>query len=179
MNRKSQFVICSLTAICALSVASISAQPARDEVKVNFSAPVMVPDATLPVGTYVLKLAGATATRNLVQVWNADETQVFVTALTVPARRTDPKGDVVIKFARTPSPKLAPALKAYFYPGDITGHEFVYPEEQAKRISDETKTAVLSHEITSGKFEGWERATISLWDQGKKKPYAERQGKTQ
>jgi hypothetical protein len=35
-------------------------------------------------------------------------------------------------------------LKAWFYPGSLYGHEFIYPENQARDIAQRTKTLVLS-----------------------------------
>ena len=169
---------CFSAALVIAGASGVSAQgaAAKDKVKVDFSTPVMVPGMTLPAGTYVFRLADHKTNRHIVQVWNADESKMLTVALAIPARRADPKGDIVVRFSGTPSPKLPPALKAYFYPGDVTGHEFIYGEEEARRISDETKTAVLSHDIKSGKLEGWESATIRIWDQGKAKPYTEPRG---
>jgi hypothetical protein len=68
---------------------------------------------------------------------------VVTTTIAVPTKRLEPKGDVVLKFNPTESGS-APALKAWFYPGTVYGHEFVYSDEQAKAIAQRTKTLVLS-----------------------------------
>ena len=94
-----------------------------------------------------------------------------VSTITVPKRRLDAKGDVVVTFANTPA-GTAPAIQSWFVPGRLAGHEFVYPEEQARRISEQTKTLVLSTDIEAGKMEGWERATLRWVDpKGVHKPY--------
>ena len=137
----------------------------------NFSNPVMVPGATLPAGTYVFELADSRTSRNIVQIYRKGERDPIVTTIAVPKRRVDSKGDVVVTFAHTP-PGMAPAIQSWFFPGRLTGHEFVYPDEQARRISEHTKTLVLSTDVEFGRREGWEGATLRWVDpHGAYKPY--------
>ncbi len=51
---------------------------------VTFSAPVELPGVVLPPGTYVFKLADSASDRNIVQVFNKNESHVFATVLAVP-----------------------------------------------------------------------------------------------
>lgn len=81
--------------------------------------------------------------RNIVQVWNADRTQVLATILTVPDQRLTPSRHTVIKFAERPS-DAPEALRAWFYPGDKFGHEFVYPESEARQIAKRSNEPVLA-----------------------------------
>jgi hypothetical protein len=137
----------------------------------NFSDPVMVPGATLPAGTYVFELADTRSNRNVVRIYRKGDPEPIVTTIAVTKRRLDSKGDVVVTFAHTP-PGTPPAVQSWFFPGRLAGHEFVYPEEQARRISEQTKTLVLSTDIESGRMEGWERATLRWVDpHGAHKPY--------
>jgi len=64
-------------------------------------------------------------------------------AQAVPIKRLESKGDTVLTFGATDAGS-PPALKAWFYPNSLYGHEFVYREEQARQISERTKTVVLS-----------------------------------
>lgn len=123
------------------------AQPAwSDKTSFTFDAPVVVPHATLPAGTYVFKLAPSQQNRNVVQVWNGDETKLITTALSIPMRRVERTGDVIVKFSSTPA-GVPPAVKGWFYSGETRGHAFVYPDEQAARIAETTKTLVLSSDM--------------------------------
>ena len=128
---------------CALSVA---ANPWNDRTILTFSDPVMVPGATLQPGTYVFQLVDSNTSRHTVQVTKENDRNVIALAQAVPMKRTEPKGDIVVRFNPTDvgSP---PALKGWFYPGSLYGHEFIYPEEQAKLIAERTKTIVLSVDV--------------------------------
>ena len=64
-----------------------------------------------------LQAAGITENRNIVQIFNADGTQLAATVLAVPDKRLHATGKTVMKSAERPgnSPE---ALKAWFHPGD-------------------------------------------------------------
>lgn len=140
-----------LVLVLVLVVASVAgAQPqAVDRTTLEFSTPVMVPGATLPAGRYTFEVSGIESSRNVIQVWNEDKTRLMTTALAVPKARTNAKGDVVVTIARTDA-SMAPALKIWFYPGALRGHEFIYSEKQARALADETKTLVLSSNAPEG-----------------------------
>ena len=57
--------------------------------------------------------------------------------------RLRPTGDTVIKFAERPS-GTPEAVKAWFYPGDNFGQEFVYPKTRATEIAQNVNEPVLS-----------------------------------
>jgi hypothetical protein len=92
---------------------------------VTFGDSVEIPGQVLPAGTYVFKLASSTFDRHIVQIWNAEETQVLATILTIPNYRLDPPDRTVFEFDERPSDSPM-ALHSWFYPGDNTGQEFVY-----------------------------------------------------
>jgi hypothetical protein len=112
----------------------------------TFSEPVMVPGATLQPGSYVFKLLDSNANRHTVEIWTKDDSSLVTTTHAVPTKRMEPKGDVVLKFNPT-EPGTPIALKGWFYPGSVYGHEFVYPPEQARKIAERTKTIVLSVDV--------------------------------
>src|SRR6266436_4710922 len=82
---------------------------------VTFSAPVEVPGKVLPAGTYVFKLLDSTANRNIVQIFDKDEKQLYATILAVPDYRMQPSDKPLIQFEERPSDS-PPAVKAWFYP---------------------------------------------------------------
>ncbi|MDQ3541355.1 MAG: hypothetical protein M3440_11770 [Chloroflexota bacterium] len=118
----------------------------NDKTILKFSEPVMVPGATLQPGSYVFKLMDSASSRHPVQITTEDGFKVIAVTQAVPMKRLEPKGDVVVKF--NPTDAGSPiAMKGWFYPGSLYGHEFIYPDEQAKEIAQRTKTIVLSVDV--------------------------------
>jgi len=109
----------------------------------TFSAPVEIPGVALPAGTYMFKLADADGSRNVIRVLSKDGTKVYSTFFAIPDDRLTPTDKPVVTFEETPvgTPE---AIKAWFYPGDTVGHEFVYPKDQAQRIAAATRQPVLA-----------------------------------
>jgi LPXTG-motif cell wall-anchored protein len=101
---------------------------------VKFSESVEIPGQVLPAGTYVFKLLNSTSNRNIIQVFNKDENHVFGTFLAIPSHRARPSEKTVIRFEERAagSPQ---ALKAWFYPNRTSGHEFVYPKNEALELA--------------------------------------------
>lgn len=111
--------------------------------KVTFSEPIEIPGAVLPAGTYWFTLMADNPENNVVQVWGADRQHLIATILTIPDYRLQPTGKTVIRFEERPS-NQPEALRAWFYPGDNYGHEFVYGESRAREIAKRTGQPVLS-----------------------------------
>jgi hypothetical protein len=137
--------------VLMLAIAFGWAAPARadqwnDKTVLTFSAPVMIPGKTLPAGTYVFKLADPGGAHQAVTVYTQDQQRVLATLQTVPTKRLDVTGDIVVTFDATER-GVAPALKAWFAPGSQYGYEFIYPKEQAKEIARRSKTLVLSNDV--------------------------------
>jgi len=101
----------------------------------------------LPAGTYVFRLLDeGGANRHVVQVFNAEETHLFTTILAIPNYRLKPTGETVMRFTE-PIRGTPEAMKAWFYPADNFGQEFVYPKKRATELAAVTKTPVLAGEI--------------------------------
>jgi hypothetical protein len=109
----------------------------------TFSGPVEIPGKVLPAGTYVFKLADVTSDRNVVQVFNKRGDKLYGTFLTVPDYRLKLTGKTVITFDERAagSPE---AVKAWFYPGDYYGHQFVYPKAKAVELAKANNAPVPS-----------------------------------
>jgi hypothetical protein len=112
--------------LCATFVTAARADNWDKKTIVTFSDSVEIPGQILPAGTYVFKLANSTSDRHIVQIWNGDETQILATILTIPNYRLDPPDKTIFEFDERPGDSPM-ALHSWFYPGDNTGHEFVYP----------------------------------------------------
>ena len=139
-------IILALGAIALLSSTPAVADQWNDRISLTFSAPVMVPGATLPPGKYVFELVDSKSNRHLVRIRNEAGNFVAAQAQAVPMKRREPSGDAVLQFNPTDT-SAPPAIKAWFYPGSLYGHEFIYPDEQARHIAERTKTVVLSVDV--------------------------------
>ena len=111
--------------------------------KVTFSAPVEIPGQVLPAGTYWFKLLESPGDRNIVQIFNQDRDKVYATLLAIPDYRLKPTGKTVITFEERASTSPE-AIKAWFYPGDNYGQEFVYPKPRAMQLAKVTNQSVPS-----------------------------------
>ena len=109
--------------------------------------PIQVPNKVLPAGTYVIKLLSSPSDRHIVQIFNADETQLQTTILAIPNYRIQPTGKTVFSFWETP-PGQPKALRAWFYPGDNFGQEFAYPKSAAVQIAAVSHQPVPTTEAT-------------------------------
>ncbi len=142
----------SVVAFCLVLLAGIAAPRARADAYnhktfVTFSGPVEIPAfhgaRVLPAGTYVFKLLNTQNDRNIVQIFNKGETHLYSTVIAVPDYRIKPRGQTVIKFAERAEGSPV-ALRAWFYPGDNRGQEFVYPKYQARELAKANNEPVLS-----------------------------------
>ena len=109
----------------------------------TFSGPVEVPGQVLSPATYVFKLMDSQSDRHIVQVFNKNENHLYGTFLTIPDYRLKPAGKPIITFEEraTGSPE---AVKAWFYPGENYGHEFVYPKAKAVQLAKANNQPVAS-----------------------------------
>ena len=146
ISMRGRTYLASCAAVAALCVAgspSASADEWNERTILTFSDPVMIPGATLQPGTYEFRLANTRADRHIVQVFTQGGEKIVASMIAVPIKRAEVTEDVVVKFNPT-DVGTPPAMKGWFYPGSQFGHEFVYPEEQARQIAERTKTIVLS-----------------------------------
>jgi len=116
---------------------------------VTLKEPVMVAGAkvvTLEPGKYVFKLLNSPSDRNIVLIYNEREDHLFAMILALNNYRLTPTDKTNLRFWETPIGN-PPALRAWFYPGDNFGQEFVYPKGLAAKIAKETGTPVLAAPI--------------------------------
>lgn len=140
----------ALTLVCCtllFAIFSVRADEWNKKTVVTFSQPVELPHIVLPPGTYVFKLLDSLSDRHIVQVFNKDETKIFATILAIPNYRLEPTGETVIRFTERPQ-GTPTAMRAWFYPGDNFGQEFVYPKARAVTMAAEVKAPVLAAPIT-------------------------------
>jgi len=108
---------------------------------VTFTQPIEIPGQVLPSGTYTIELYESFGNRHIVRIYNADRSKLIATVLAIPNQRLSPTGDNVMKFSERPG-SAPDALKAWFYPGDNFGQEFVYPKARAVELAQVTHESI-------------------------------------
>lgn len=125
-------IILCLAIVGATAMLQADAWNKKTELTVNEA--IQVPGATLSPGKYVVKLVDSQANRHIVQFTNEREDQVISTVFAIPNQRLEPTGDSEFSFYEGTQGE-APALRAWFYPGDTFGQEFAYPEKKAMELA--------------------------------------------
>ncbi|HEY6387205.1 MAG TPA: hypothetical protein VIX91_16140 [Candidatus Acidoferrum sp.] len=81
-----QITVCTAL-LCLALVPAVKASDWDKKTVVTFDDAVQVPGQILPPGTYVFKLLNSPASRDIVQIFNADETQLITTVMAIPEIR--------------------------------------------------------------------------------------------
>jgi sugar (pentulose or hexulose) kinase len=110
--------------------------------KLTFSQPVQIPgNEVLPAGSYWFVLASGSADRNIVQVYSSNWQHEYAMLLTQPTIRRHVTDHTRIEFAERPH-KQPEALLKWYYPGRVTGHEFLYSARHEREFSHDIKENV-------------------------------------
>jgi hypothetical protein len=134
---------CSVVLLAGVTSAPAAAQPIDKRTVFTFSAPVAMPGVTLPAGQYVFRLANPDSGRNVVQVVSPDGTKPYGMFFSMRAERFEPASAPEVRFMETAAGMPA-AIKTWWYPGERSGYEFVYPKEQARRLAQGASQPVLT-----------------------------------
>jgi hypothetical protein len=78
-----------------------------------------------------------------VQFFNADESKLYATVIGIPDYRLTPPEKTEISFYEA-EPGRAHPIRAWFYPGDNYGVEFVYPKARALEVAKASGQHVMS-----------------------------------
>jgi len=147
ISRQMLFGPCALLILSMFASAGSAADVMRDRRTVmTFDSPLQVPGMVLPGGTYVFKLYEPLSNRNIVQIWNREQTKVLVTAPAIPVSRPEnqARSDKTV-FTFEERPGGAPhALRAWFYPGDDDGRQFVYPPSHVTEVATNSMVSTTS-----------------------------------
>jgi hypothetical protein len=137
-----------LAAMGAVSSTGGRADEFNKKTVMTFSGPVEIPGVhlkgwgVLPAGTYVFKILDSQSDRHIVQIFDKGETQVLATILAIPNYRLKATDKTVVTFRERPAGEPE-ALRAWFYPGQNWGEEFVYPKARAVALSKQSNIPVL------------------------------------
>jgi hypothetical protein len=93
----------------------------------TFREAVELPGVVLPPGTYVFKVADFNY-RDVVQVYNADESKILATVIGISAERQQTTDRTALQLGES---RNAPEdrLQTWFYPQEKTGREFLYTKK--------------------------------------------------
>ena len=142
-------LLCSLALVVIVFAANVLADTFDKKTVITFSEPFEVPgvDAQiLPAGTYVFKVFESFGDRNIVQIFNADETHLITTILAINNLRLKPTEKTVMTFKERGEGQPE-AIKAWFYPDNAFGQEFVYSKKRAVELAKIVQEPVLAMPI--------------------------------
>lgn len=127
---------------CVMISAPARADEWNQQTKFTFSQPVEIPGRVLPAGTYWFVLANTVTDRDIVQIFSEDWATLYATVRTVPSERSNPPNDTLLTFEEDESDGT-PALVKWFYPGELTGHEFEYFKSEESGLVHGTQKTIL------------------------------------
>jgi hypothetical protein len=93
-----------------------------------FNHAVEIPGKVLPAGTYVFKLADISGERNVIQIWNAEQTALVATVMGLP-EYLDKAPDTDLFIFEEQGTGLPPLLKLWFQSRNPSGERFIYPKK--------------------------------------------------
>lgn len=145
MNIRKTFIVFGLVLAFALMLPVARASEENQATKVTFSQPFQIPGSVLPAGTYWFELPDNISEHEIVHIFNSDRTVLYATLLTADAERSEPADKTTITFAEGDMTQPQ-AIVAWFYPGEATGHEFLYFNHERKELArDKRQTVVAGH----------------------------------
>jgi hypothetical protein len=133
--------------LIAMTFGGLFQEPSSTEwnKKSTFTAEKQVefPGIVLEPGNYVLRLKEGGEKRSVVEIRNQNESQILATVLAVPdlQQRQDDTAELV--YFKTADGHPQP-VQSWFYPGDLTGLEFVYPKARAREIAKASDEHVMA-----------------------------------
>jgi hypothetical protein len=175
---KTVLAVLTLTMVSAIFASGVHADQWDKKTTLTFSQPVEIPGQILPAGTYMFKIADSPSDRHIVQIYNADGSQIIATVLAINDWRIKPTGDTVVKFAER-SGDNPEAVKAWFYPGDNFGQEFVYPRARALELAAETKEPIPAMDVDTMPADLTAAPIVAVTPEQKEVPVTEAIAETQ
>jgi hypothetical protein len=124
------FAALAMSLMSSAFAPSLKASETDKKTIITISQPVAVEGTLLPAGQYVLKIQDSPSSRDVVYIFNSEETRLITTILAIPAYRLQPTGKTEFSFYGLPAGQPA-ALHTWFYPGDNSGFEFLQPQHTA------------------------------------------------
>ena len=137
------FVTILLLLAFLVALPAARADQSNQATKVTFNQSVQIPGRVLAAGTYWFILPENITEHNQVRIYNAHQTVFYGTVPMINAERREPTGTSAFTFATQDSAQPQ-SLISWFYPGDKTGHEFVYPKQLSKELAKAKQVTVVA-----------------------------------
>jgi hypothetical protein len=114
----------------------------NDQTKLTFNQPVQIPGhEVLPAGSYWFILVPSSSNQNIVRIFSINWKHEYATLLTEPTIRPHTTGNTVVELAERPHDRPQALLK-WYYPGRMTGQEFLYSAKREQEFSRDVKKNV-------------------------------------
>ncbi len=150
---------------------NVQADDWNKKTNITVGEPIQLPSCctpdhtvTLQPGEYVMALVDSLSDRHIVRVFDKDQKNVITTILAVPNYRLQPTGKTVLQYWEVPAGQPR-ALRAWFYPGDNFGQEFVYHKQTAAEIAAFAKAQVPAVIIDTKAEEDLKTAPLVVVDE--------------
>src|SRR5260370_32287440 len=132
-----------LLALTCFLAQPVMADEWNKRTELQFSGPVEIPGKVLAAGKYVFQLVDSDSDRNIVQIFSEDssgkETPV-ATLMAVPDTISETPDRPTVHFEERQS-GTPEAIHSWFYPGENTGWELIYPKGETLETGANTTPA--------------------------------------
>jgi hypothetical protein len=147
--RKLSMALTTLITVGALLQRPARADEEKETTTITFSAPFEIPGRILPAGSYIFQRVDDNDFRNVVQIISADHTVLYAMLQTRPVDRMNPTANPSITLAKQGSGN-PDVLVRWFYGGNLTGHQFVYPRAEAKELTQAKLDTFVGGRLVNG-----------------------------
>jgi hypothetical protein len=142
------FAALAMSLMSSALVPSLKASESDKKTTITISQPLAVEGMILPAGQYVFKLLDSATVRDVVYIFNGDETQLITTIIAIHTQRLQVTDKTEFSFYDSPAGE-ATALRAWFYPGDDTGFLFRQAQQTAGTLAAAGKAPKRSYQHTA------------------------------
>jgi hypothetical protein len=142
MSTRKAICICFAIALALVVVTPASWASERDQAtQLTFSQPVQIPNhVVLQPGTYWFTVEDTPADRNIVHVFDVNW-QPITSTIAASTEHSWESDNTQLTFAQRSANQPDMLLK-WYYPGDKTGHAFIYSGREGRALSEDTINVV-------------------------------------
>jgi len=172
MKYRSNIALAAFAGCLSLALLpNVQADDWNKKTNITVNDPIQLPSCctpdhtvTLQPGEYVMALVDSLSDRHIVRIFDKDQKHVITTIVAVPNYRLQPTGNTVLQYWEVPAGQPR-ALRAWFYPGDNFGQEFVYHKQTAAEIAAFAKAQVPAVVIDTKVEEDLKTAPLAVVDE--------------
>ena len=140
-SRKAFSIVFALVLALGVLIPATRASVRDQATQLTFTQSVQIPgNVVLPPGTYWFTIADSPSNRDVVKVFDINWRPI-TTTIAASTEIARPSDNTLLMFAER-SADQPYVLPQWYYPGNTTGHEFVYGEREGRALSEETVNIV-------------------------------------